>query len=94
MVGFPGETRADFEATLDLMRQVQFDSLFAFMYSDRPKAPSTHLSDKVSAPEKCERLQELLVFVTCPHGNTDTIGQTEGCTVTDEDIPVFKTSAQ
>lgn len=60
IVGFPGETRADFEATLDLMRQVQFDSLFAFMYSDRPKAPSTLLPDKVPLSEKRERLQELL----------------------------------
>jgi tRNA-2-methylthio-N6-dimethylallyladenosine synthase len=60
IVGFPGETRADFEATLDLMRQVHFDSLFAFIYSDRPKAPSIHLPDKVPAPEKRERLQELL----------------------------------
>jgi tRNA-2-methylthio-N6-dimethylallyladenosine synthase len=60
IVGFPGETRADFEATLDLMRQVQFDSLFAFMYSDRPKAPSTQLPDKVPLSEKRERLQELL----------------------------------
>jgi tRNA-2-methylthio-N6-dimethylallyladenosine synthase len=60
IVGFPGETRAEFEATLDLMRQVQFDSLFAFIYSDRPKAPSTLLPDKVPFTEKRERLQELL----------------------------------
>ncbi len=60
IVGFPGETRADFEATLDLMRQVQFDSLFAFIYSDRPQAPSTLLPDKVPFAEKRERLQELL----------------------------------
>jgi len=39
IVGFPGETKADFEATLDLMRQVEFDGLFAFMYSDRPNVP-------------------------------------------------------
>ena len=60
IVGFPGETRVEFEATLDLMRQVQFDSLFAFIYSDRPKAPSTLLPDKVPFTEKRERLQELL----------------------------------
>ncbi len=62
IVGFPGETRADFEATLDLMRQVQFDSLFAFIYSDRPQAPATLLPDKIPFAEKRERLQELLRF--------------------------------
>jgi tRNA-2-methylthio-N6-dimethylallyladenosine synthase len=62
IVGFPGETRADFEATLDLMRQVQFDSLFAFIYSDRPQAPATFLPDKIPFAEKRERLQELLRF--------------------------------
>ena len=60
IVGFPGETRADFEATLDLMRQVQFDSLFAFIYSDRPQAPATLLPGKIPFAEKRERLQELL----------------------------------
>jgi tRNA-2-methylthio-N6-dimethylallyladenosine synthase len=62
IVGFPGETAADFEATLDLIRQVQFDGLFAFMYSDRPHATSARLSRKVPAAEKRERLQALLAL--------------------------------
>lgn len=60
IVGFPGETEADFEATLDLVREVQFDGLFAFTYSDRPHAPSTRFSEKVSARDQGERLQTLL----------------------------------
>lgn len=60
IVGFPGETDADFNETLDLMRRVEFDGLFAFMYSDRPKAPATKFKDKVSDLHKGERLQTLL----------------------------------
>jgi tRNA-2-methylthio-N6-dimethylallyladenosine synthase len=60
IVGFPGETQADFEATLDLVREVQFDGLFAFTYSDRPHAPSTQLPEKVPAEDQRERLRALL----------------------------------
>ena len=48
------------EATLDLIRQVQFDGLFAFMYSDRPNAPSSQLSDKGADRDKRDRLHALL----------------------------------
>jgi tRNA-2-methylthio-N6-dimethylallyladenosine synthase len=60
IVGFAGETQADFEATLDLVREVQFDGLFAFMYSDRPKAPSSQFPEKVPIQDKRDRLQALL----------------------------------
>jgi len=60
IVGFPGETRADFEATLELMRQVEYDSLFAFKYSDRPNAPAARFPDKASEEEKKDRLETLL----------------------------------
>jgi len=60
IVGFPGETDADFEDTLDLVRNVEFDGLFAFMYSDRPPAPAARLSEKVPAHLKRERLHALL----------------------------------
>jgi len=60
IVGFPGETDADFEDTLDLVRNVEFDGLFAFMYSDRPNAPAVRLSEKVPAHLKLERLHALL----------------------------------
>jgi tRNA-2-methylthio-N6-dimethylallyladenosine synthase len=60
IVGFPGEDREDFEQTLNLIRTVEFDSLFAFKYSDRPEAPATHFNDKVPEPEQNIRLQRLL----------------------------------
>jgi len=60
IVGFPGETDADFEHTLDLVRNVEFDGLFAFMYSDRPHAPAARLSEKVPVHLKRERLHALL----------------------------------
>ena len=60
IVGFPGESDADFNETLDLMRKVEFDGLFAFMYSDRPNAPATQFKVKISEQQKSERLQILL----------------------------------
>ncbi|MFW6082114.1 MAG: radical SAM protein, partial [Desulfosalsimonas sp.] len=60
IVGFPGETRQDFELTLDLLREVGFDTLFAFEYSDRPQAPAGKFAGKVDPDEKKARLRELL----------------------------------
>jgi len=57
IVGFPGETRADFEQTIALIEQVEFDGLFAFIYSDRPSAPSGRFKKKVTEKEKKQRLQ-------------------------------------
>jgi tRNA-2-methylthio-N6-dimethylallyladenosine synthase len=60
IVGFPGETRADFEKTLELIKDVEFDGLFAFKYSDRPNASAAQFEDKISEKEKKERLQQVL----------------------------------
>ncbi|MFH0996929.1 MAG: tRNA (N6-isopentenyl adenosine(37)-C2)-methylthiotransferase MiaB [Pseudomonadota bacterium] len=60
IVGFPGETSEDFEDTLSLIRQVAYDGLFAFMYSDRPNAPAAHFPKKISEAEKAARLQQVL----------------------------------
>lgn len=62
IVGFPGETRVEFEKTLELIRTVEYDSLFAFIYSDRPHAPAVHMEPKVPEVERKERLQELLTL--------------------------------
>ncbi|GBC61698.1 tRNA (N6-isopentenyl adenosine(37)-C2)-methylthi otransferase MiaB [Desulfonema ishimotonii] len=62
IVGFPGESRRDFEETLDLIRTVEYDGLFAFKYSDRPLAPASKFSDKVPEPEQNDRLQTLLAL--------------------------------
>ncbi len=60
IVGFPGETHDDLEDTLSLIREVEFDGLFAFMYSDRPNAPASGFAEKISESEKARRLQEVL----------------------------------
>lgn len=60
IVGFPGESERDFQQTLDLVRQVEFDSIFAFIYSDRPLAPASKFSDKVDEDEKRRRINTLL----------------------------------
>lgn len=62
IVGFPSETRADFEDTLALLREVEFDSIFAFAYSDRSSAPAAKFPDQVAEQEKKDRLNELLAF--------------------------------
>jgi tRNA-2-methylthio-N6-dimethylallyladenosine synthase len=59
MVGFPGETEADFEMTLDLIQQVQFDALFSFKYSDREGTSAERMGNKVEDTEKSSRLRAL-----------------------------------
>ena len=59
IVGFPGETEADFQATLKLARDADFDASFSFVYSPRPGTPAAELPDAVSHSEKIERLQRL-----------------------------------
>jgi tRNA-2-methylthio-N6-dimethylallyladenosine synthase len=59
IVGFPGETEADFAATLRLAREAQFDASFSFLYSPRPGTPAAELADETPREEKLERLQRL-----------------------------------
>ena len=59
MVGFPTETEEDFLLTLDLIKHVEFDSLFSFKYSDREGTPAARMQDKVSDPVKVSRLKRL-----------------------------------
>ena len=56
VVGFPGETEADFEQTLSLLDEVQYDSIFCFKYSPRPNTPSLQLEDAIPEAEKSRRL--------------------------------------
>jgi len=59
IVGFPGETEADFAATLRLAREAEFDASFSFIYSPRPGTPAADLPDETTREEKRERLQRL-----------------------------------
>jgi tRNA-2-methylthio-N6-dimethylallyladenosine synthase len=63
IVGFPGETEEDFEATLQLVRRVGFVALFGFKYSQRPYTPALQLADDVSEEEKGRRLEKLFAVV-------------------------------
>ena len=60
IVGFCGETEAQFEATLELLETVRYDQVFAAAYSVRPGTPATHLADDVPPAEKRRRLNVLL----------------------------------
>jgi len=62
IVGFPGETDDDFEATLDLVREVGFVSVFGFKFSPRPHTPALKLADDVPEEEKSSRLQRLFAL--------------------------------
>ena len=59
IVGFPGETERDFEATLQLIKDVGYDSGYSFLYSPRPGTPAAQLKDEVSQEIKEARLQRL-----------------------------------
>jgi tRNA-2-methylthio-N6-dimethylallyladenosine synthase len=60
IVGFPGETPADFEETIALLGEVQYDGVFAFKYSPRPNTPAVTMADSIPDAEKSARLQVLL----------------------------------
>jgi tRNA-2-methylthio-N6-dimethylallyladenosine synthase len=60
IVGFCGETDADFERTLEVMREVRFDSSFMFKYSERPDTPAARLEDDIPEAVKDERLQRVI----------------------------------
>jgi tRNA-2-methylthio-N6-dimethylallyladenosine synthase len=80
IVGFPGETEEEFEDTLELLRQLEYDEIFSFMYSPRPQTVSAKIyEDDVSDCVKRDRLQRVL---TLQHGislrkNRQKIGEIE-----------------
>jgi len=59
IVGFPGETNTDFEQTITLLHQCQFDGIFSFKYSPRPNTPALTMIDSIAEDEKSRRLQIL-----------------------------------
>jgi len=64
IVGFPGETEADFEATLALIEQVAFDQSFSFIYSPRPGTPAADYPDDTPRKVKHQRLERLQQLVS------------------------------
>jgi tRNA-2-methylthio-N6-dimethylallyladenosine synthase len=60
IVGFPGETEAEFEQTLNLLDEVGYDGVFSFKYSARPNTPALSLEDAIPEAEKSRRLEVLM----------------------------------
>jgi tRNA-2-methylthio-N6-dimethylallyladenosine synthase len=63
IVGFPGETEAEFAATLELLDEVKFAQAYAFKYSPRPGTPAAGLEEQLPDEVKDERLQRVLAAV-------------------------------
>ena len=63
IVGFPGETEADFEKLLKMVQELQFDNSFCFIFSPRPGTPAANLADDTPYEVKLKRLQTLLALV-------------------------------
>lgn len=78
IVGFPGETEKEFEATMQLVRDVTFASAFSFKYSPRPGTPAAGMIGQVSEDEQSERLQRLqaLLFSQQTAFNASQVGRT------------------
>jgi tRNA-2-methylthio-N6-dimethylallyladenosine synthase len=68
IVGFPGESEADFEATLALVRELGFDDSFSFLYSPRPGTPAAELADALPREAKRARLQRLQAEIEAQAG--------------------------
>jgi tRNA-2-methylthio-N6-dimethylallyladenosine synthase len=64
IVGFPGETEADFQQTLSLVDEVGFAGAFSFMYSPRPGTPAAEMDGQIPQEEKADRLQRLQAAIT------------------------------
>jgi tRNA-2-methylthio-N6-dimethylallyladenosine synthase len=63
IVGFPGETEADFAATLEMVERVQYDNVFAFRYSRRPGTPAAAMADQIAEDDKARRNARLFAVV-------------------------------
>ena len=77
IVGFPSETHEDFMETMDLLDRVEFDSIFAFAYSDRSSAPAAKFPNQVDEKVKMERLNQLFAHqdICTEKKNKATIGR-------------------
>ena len=64
IVGFPGESDEDFEATMDMLRTVRYDMVYSFLYSPRKGTPAEKMRDQVSDEVRAERMKRLLELQT------------------------------
>ncbi|BEI36056.1 tRNA (N6-isopentenyl adenosine(37)-C2)-methylthiotransferase MiaB [Polynucleobacter sp. HIN6] len=63
IVGFPGETEADFEKLMDMVTELQFDNSYSFIFSSRPGTPAANLEDDTPYEVKLKRLQRLIAQI-------------------------------
>ncbi|WP_110341861.1 tRNA (N6-isopentenyl adenosine(37)-C2)-methylthiotransferase MiaB [Nitrosomonas sp. Nm84] len=79
IIGFPGETEADFEATLKLVEDMNFDDSYSFIYSARPGTPAADLPDDTPQEVKLERLHRLQAQINrqCGEISQKMIGSTQ-----------------
>jgi tRNA-2-methylthio-N6-dimethylallyladenosine synthase len=84
IVGFPGETDSDFEATMDLVHELNFDNSFCFIYSPRPGTPAAQIPDNVSDTIKKQRLAVLQdrILLNTHRISTAMVGTTQQIIVT------------
>ncbi|MCB1853787.1 MAG: tRNA (N6-isopentenyl adenosine(37)-C2)-methylthiotransferase MiaB [Halieaceae bacterium] len=84
IVGFPGETEADFAATMKLIEEIGFDTSFSFVYSARPGTPAAELPDTTDEETKKRRLQILQTRISqqAQHISRQMVGNTETILVT------------
>jgi len=78
IVGFPGETEADFQASLDLIEEVEFAQAYSFKYSPRPGTPAAKLDGQVKESVKAERLGRLQQMLSTQQSrfNAAAVGKT------------------
>ena len=78
IVGFPGETEADFAATLDLIEEIEFANAYSFKYSPRPGTPAAEWRDQIPESVKSERLARLQTLLDEQRRtfNRKTVGRT------------------
>lgn len=90
IVGFPGETKEEFQATLDLMQEVGFDGAFIFKYSPRPHTEAEQMPDQLSEDVKGRRLEQALMLLNrlSLERNRAYIGRTVEVLVNREDAKV------
>ena len=84
IIGFPGETEADFAATMKLIEEIGFDTSFSFIYSARPGTPAADLDDKTPKSVKKQRLQVLQARIAqqAQHISEAMVGTTQRILVT------------
>lgn len=98
IVGFPGETEDDFDATLEVMSRARFDNAYMFQFSPRPGTPAADMTDQVPAPvvqDRFDRLVELQNRITFER-NKDQVGVTvevmvEGPSKRDPEVATTRT---